>query len=116
MASDSRTERAYVRELPGGGFVAIDVIAVESSFYRRQYHATLVVERRTSDRREGHLPPEIARASGHSVESVLHQLLPMAQSNPAIGAGLLALRPVTARRFRASRPASATRLEHHRMA
>ena len=91
---DSKTERAYVRELPGGGFVAIDVHAVHSLFHGRRYVGTLAVERRTGWRRAGHTPPIIAEASGPSVESVVEQLLPIAQSNPAIGAAILRRVPI----------------------
>jgi hypothetical protein len=89
MRRKSRTQRAYSRDLPGSGFVAIDVTAVSSLFHGWRFHGTLTVERRASWRREGHAPPVIAEASGSSLESVVRQLLPAAQYNPAIGAALL---------------------------
>jgi hypothetical protein len=85
----AKTQRPYTRELPGGGFVAIDVTAAGSLFHRRHYHGTLMVERRAGWRREGHSPPVIAEASGSTVESVVQQLLPAAEWNPAIGAALM---------------------------
>ena len=81
--------RAYTRELPGGGFVAIDVTPVTSLFHGRRYHGTLIVERRAGWRREGHSAPVIGEASGSTVEAVVQQLLPAAQYNPAIGAALM---------------------------
>jgi hypothetical protein len=91
MWRKSKMQRAYTRDLPGGGFVAIDVICAPSLFHGRRYHGTLMVERRVSWRRDGHSAPVIAEASGASVESVVQQLLPAAQYNPAIGAALLHL-------------------------
>src|SRR5881394_1627683 len=86
---DSRSFGRLQRELPGGGFVAIDVTPVSSILHRRRYHGTLMVERRAGWRREGHSPPVIAEASGSTVESVVKQLLPAAEWNPAIGAALM---------------------------
>lgn len=83
------TERAYTRELPGGGFVAIDVTPVTSLLHGRHFHGTLIVERRASWRRAGHPAPVIGEASGSSREAVVRQLLPAAESNPAIGMALL---------------------------
>lgn len=84
----SAAQRVFVRELPGGGFAAIDVRPA-NLLPARRYLGTLVVERRAVARRDGHTPPVIAEATGQSVESVLQQLLPAAQFNAAIGLGLL---------------------------
>ena len=89
MESDSKTRREYIRPLPGGGFVAIDVTPVSPVFGRRHFRGTLIVERRTGWRCEGHSPPVIAEVSGKSVDSVVRKLLPAAECNPAIGAALL---------------------------
>lgn len=89
MTWKTKTQRAYIRDLPGGGFVAIDVTRVGSLFRRRHYHGTLIVERRAGWRREGHRAPIIGEASGSTVESVVTQLLPRAEWNPAIGAALM---------------------------
>ena len=91
MWRKSQAQRAYSRDLPGGGFVAIDVTSAASLLHGRRYHGTLTVERRATWRREGHTPPVIGEASGSSLESVVQQLLPAAQYNPAIGAALLHL-------------------------
>jgi len=89
MWRKAKTQRAYTRELPGGGFVAIDVTPVTSLLHGRRFHGTLTVERRSNWRRDGHTPPVIGHASGSSVEAVVRQLLPAAESNPAIGTALL---------------------------
>lgn len=89
MWRKSKTRREYMRALPGGGFVAIDVTRLSKWFHRRRYRGTLIVERRADARWEGHSPPVIAEASGTSVDSVVQQLLPCAEYNPAIGAALL---------------------------
>jgi hypothetical protein len=80
--------RAYERDLPGMGFVAIDILPVRSVLRGRKYEGRVLVERRVGGRRTGHFPPVIAEASGKSVEAVVRQLLPTAQYNPAIAAGL----------------------------
>jgi hypothetical protein len=79
----------FVRELPGGGFAAIDVHPRKALWNHRRFRGTLVVERRPASRRAGHTPPTIAEASGASVEAVVRQLLPAAQFNSALGLGLL---------------------------
>jgi hypothetical protein len=89
MWQKARAERAYTRELPGGGFVAIDVTRATSMLHGHRFHGELIVERRATWRRDGHVPPVIGQASGSSVESVVRQLLPAAESNPAIGTALL---------------------------
>ena len=85
------TERAFVRELPGGGFAAIDISVDRSASRPAIYRGVLRIERRTQPRAPGHEPPVIETAAGPSARSVLHQLLPAAQSNVEIGAALCAL-------------------------
>ena len=89
MESDSKTQREYIRALPGGGFVAIDVAPVTSLLGRRHFCGRLIVERRTGWRCEGHSPPGIAEVWGKTIDSVVRKLLPAAECNPAIGAALL---------------------------
>src|SRR5215207_741124 len=89
MWNQSTTQRMYRRSLPGGGFVAIDVTCVASLFRRTQYHGVVIAERRAGPRPASHSPPVVARAFGSSAESVVRQLLPTAQYNPALGAALL---------------------------
>jgi hypothetical protein len=83
------TARVFVRALPGGGFVAIDVTSDRSLLGRGLYRGALIVERRVNGERSANAPPVIARAVGKDVEAVIQQLLPTAQCNPAIGAALL---------------------------
>ena len=84
----SAAQRVFVRELPGGGFAAIDVRPA-NLLPARRYLGTLVVERRAEARRAGHTPPTIAEATGQTIESVVEQLLPAAQFNASIGLALL---------------------------
>jgi hypothetical protein len=97
------TERAFVRELPGGGFAAIDISIDRSPSRPAVYRGVLRIERRTQPRAPGHEPPVIETATGPSARSVLHQLLPAAQSNVEIGAALCALE-----RRRAASPETVT--------
>jgi hypothetical protein len=90
MRLNRTTERAYLRTLPGGGYVAIDVKYVRRLFRRGQYRGVMLVERRSAGERHRTLEPiVIARATGETMDSVIHQLLPAAECNPAIGAALL---------------------------
>ena len=85
----AKVGRLYWRELPGGGYVALDVIE-QPAHAGGRFVGTITVERRADViRREGCRPPVIAVARGHSPGSLLHQLLPIARSNPAIGSALL---------------------------
>lgn len=84
-------ERVYVRELPGGGFVAIEITPMRNFLGRRKYHGEVVVERRSDlERREGHAAPRVAESEAATISSVLHQLFPVAQSNVAVAARCLA--------------------------
>lgn len=75
----------YWRELPGGGYVAIDV--------RRDAEParTLVsVERRSRhERRDGHHPVVIAEADGDERSPAFAELYQMAADNAAIARALL---------------------------
>jgi hypothetical protein len=87
--------RLYWRDLPGGGYVVLDV-ADEPRQAGGRFVGRITVERRSDGaRRAGGAPPVIAEVRGPSSGMLLHQLLPIARSNPAIGAALLHLRPVT---------------------
>jgi hypothetical protein len=89
-----KSRRTYKRGLPAGGFVAIDVVQTRSIWRGRLYEGKLVVERRSTCRRQGHTPPVVGQAWGRTVEEVVQQLLPAAQYNPAIGAAILRLETV----------------------
>lgn len=80
----------YERELPGGGFVHVEE---ENRLDTETHRAQVRVERRTDPtRRDGHEPPVIARAEGHSAQGVFRELLRIAQDNVAIAKELLRLR------------------------
>jgi len=58
----------------------------------RMFKGTVVVERRSKDRRTGHTPPVVATAWGNSADIVIRQLLPIAQCNHVLGAALVQLK------------------------
>ncbi len=76
----------YTRELPGGGYVAIEAVADEGEVFR----ARVSVERRTDpERRMGHHAPVIAEASGASRTTVFNELYEIAADNVAVASGIL---------------------------
>ena len=88
------TERVYLRTLPGGGYVAIDVTKERRFLRKARYRGAVLVERRADGQRHRPLHPVVVtEAFGDSVDSVLHQLLPAAENNPAIGSALLRCTP-----------------------
>lgn len=83
-------EQVYRRQLPGGGYVAIEVTPTRSLLGQRSYHGDVVVERRIArERRAGHRPPTVAEADGPTISGVIHELFRVAHSNAAIAAGCL---------------------------
>jgi hypothetical protein len=75
----------YSRELPGGGFVAIEGATAADG-----YRARISVERRGDPkRREGHEPPVIAEASGMTEADVFKELYQIASDNVAVARGLI---------------------------
>lgn len=94
MARDGMTERVYLRRLPGGGYVAIDIARVRRWFRRTRYRGAVVVERRADGPSHRMMHPlVVAEASGLNAESVLRALLPAAECNPAIGSAVLRRTP-----------------------
>jgi hypothetical protein len=89
MSATSRTHRAYERELPGGGYVAIDVTQLSAAPGRESYMGTVILERRSSSREDDQTAPVIAEALGPSISAVLQQLFPLTQHNAAIAAAVL---------------------------
>ena len=93
--SSGKVGRIYWRELPGGGFVALDVVE-QPTHVGGRFLGTITVERRSAPaRRVGCAPPIIVEAWARTPGALLHQLLPIARSNPAIGHALLQRRMVT---------------------
>lgn len=81
-----QNEVLYSRELPGGGYVAIEAVDADGPTHR----ARLSVERRSDPtRRQGHLPPIIAEAEGTSRAGVFTELFRIAADNVAIARGIL---------------------------
>lgn len=88
---NSRTGRLYERELPGGGYVAIDV-SVETRGNDAVPHTRVFVERRSDTvRRSGHVPPCIAEAEADDSTTAFSDLLRIARDNVAIARALLDL-------------------------
>jgi hypothetical protein len=81
-------ERLFHRDLPGGGYVAIELSAASSSSERL---VRVLVERRGDrDRRRGHQPPVILE-EGWNPELGIGDLYRIACDNVAIARGLLRL-------------------------
>lgn len=75
----------YTRELPGGGYVAIEALRLDGGTYQ----AHVAVERRTDpDRRVGHEPPIIAEAMGPSRTVVFNELYRIACDNVAVASAI----------------------------
>jgi len=89
MSTHSIDQHAYARDLPGGGFVAIDIDSDRTWLGARRFHGILAVERRANPNRREGPPPVIGEAFGRTAECVMQQLLPTAQSNYAIGTALI---------------------------
>lgn len=86
-----QAEQVYVRQLPGGGFVAIEAAPFRNILGQRRYRGAVRVERRAAaDRRAGHRAPVIASTEAATVGTVLHDLFPIAQSNIVIATKCLA--------------------------
>lgn len=76
----------FTRDLPGGGFVAIESLPGDEGVHR----ARVSVERRTDpDRRMGHLPPVIATREGASQTAVFDELYRIAVDNVEIARGIM---------------------------
>lgn len=83
-------EQVYRRHLPGGGYVAIEVMPTRSLLGLRSYHGHVVVERRIElERRIGHRPLTVAEADSPTISGVIHELFAVAHSNTLIAARCL---------------------------
>ena len=73
----------YSRDLPGGGYVAIDVRPADPAGC--EHRARLWVERRGDlTRRSGHAPPVIAQAAALEVDRAVAELRVIAADNVAL--------------------------------
>lgn len=80
----------YRRELPGGGYVALEVNRAPDAARTR-----LSVERRAiAERRDGHDPIVIAEAEGDERSAAFAELYQIAGDNAAIARALLDLKRV----------------------
>ena len=71
----------YSRDLPGGGFVAVDATPTDGAG-ESGHRARLWVERRADlVRRTGHTPPVIAHRTADDVESATAELRAIAADN-----------------------------------
>lgn len=84
-------ERVYRRDLPGAGFVEIDVHTAAAAPGERAAHCTrLFVERREErERRIGHTPPVLAEIVGDDTASATGELFRLASDNAALARALL---------------------------
>lgn len=94
------SEHVYRRPLPSGGYVAIATTEVKPLFASPRIRGHVVVERRNSDRREGHPPPIVAVAERDNIDSILEALVPVAESDEVLYETLQrkVTIPITARR------------------
>jgi hypothetical protein len=76
----------FTRDLPGGGFVAIESLPVEDGVHR----ARVSVERRTDpERRLGHDAPIIVTLEGESQSELFEELYRIAVDNVEIARGIM---------------------------
>ncbi len=74
--------RLYTRELPGGGYVVIDLLSPDGQLGA---HLRLWVERRAdATRRAGHSPPVLIETETADPETDLAQLQRIASDNVAV--------------------------------
>jgi hypothetical protein len=72
----------YTRDLPGGGYVAVEAEVAETGAVES---ARLTVERRADRRRrQGHTPPVLAIVEGGSLDMALPQLYQIAGDNVSL--------------------------------
>ena len=85
--------RLYKRELPGAGYVAIDVTEVPAEAHLESSDRTRIrvyVERRASEeRRAGHTPPVVAEFAGDQSAPEVGELYRMAADNAALARALI---------------------------
>ncbi|HZS61944.1 MAG TPA: hypothetical protein VFA43_21915 [Gemmatimonadaceae bacterium] len=78
-------EPLYTRQLPGGGYVAIEATTRDDA----EVSLRLYVERRVDPkRRTGHQPPVVAEVSGVDRERAVRQLVRIAENNVEVARAL----------------------------
>lgn len=104
--ADGRT-RLYRRDLPGAGYVVIDMAGVadvdtDESQGSERSHIRISVERRaTQERRAGHAPPVVAEFTGDRRAPEVGELYRIAADNVALARALLEWQGRQPRDFRA---------------
>jgi hypothetical protein len=95
-ASNQSTElqtRLYRRELPGAGYVAIDLTSVaddaETASDDRPRIRVYVERRASEDRRAGHVPPVVAEFAGDQGAPEVGELYRLASDNAALARALI---------------------------
>jgi hypothetical protein len=89
---DGRTREArYHRLMPGGGYVAIEMVAVQASDAPTPTsRGRLLLERRADQgRRTGHAPPVVAELAGEDADALIAELFRLAHDNAALARGLM---------------------------
>ena len=81
--------RLYERELPGGGYVAIEVQRRWAGESDTPVTRLCVERRHARDRRAGHEPPIIAQLDGDEWSQNFTTIFQIARDNAAIARGLL---------------------------
>jgi len=94
MFESAKHDCPFVRDLPGGGYVAIEVVATRSLWGKARFQGRVIVERRSNPRGQADSAPVIATATASTLDRVMRELFPVAQSNASIGAALLRFAPL----------------------
>jgi hypothetical protein len=92
-----RRDARYHRQLPGGGYVEIEMELMSSGEPARP-RGRLIVERRTDHgRRLGHQPPVVADLQHDDADALMTELYRLAHDNAAIARGLMQWQSARAR-------------------
>ncbi len=81
--------RLYQRDLPGGGYVAIERATYMDGDHESPHLRVCVERRESSDRRSGHQPPVIVEMELHGSNVGFADLYNIAADNVAIARALL---------------------------
>ena len=85
-----RAKELYRRELPGAGYVAIDLTSFDDESESEGSRIRVRVERRADvERRSGHHPPVVAEFTGDQRAPEVGELYRMAGDNAALARALI---------------------------
>jgi hypothetical protein len=87
-------EALYRRPMPGGGFVEVEIVDVESAALGESgslpHHGRIVMERRADPvRRAGHRAPVVAQLAAGDLDELMGELFRLAQDNAALARSLM---------------------------